>query len=302
MSVDLTIENGVAEIVLNRPAKMNAFDDPMVAEMNARLVKAATAGVRALLIRGEGPAFSAGRDLAGAEPGKEDAEAILKTVFNPVIQTIADFPAPTFAAVHGPCLGVGLGIALACDVVYVADDAKIGSPFARIGAVLDSGSHPSWSSALGSHRTLELIYTTRLSERHRSRADWVSSIARCRATKSSFELRKLAAQVAQGPTTAFMESKRLVRRIRDDKLGLPEVLAAEAKAQGVAGRTVGLSRRHHRVSGKAHAQIHRPLATVPHAVRKSVRFGARGTQQCNYLADGLTSRARVARMHEARLE
>lgn len=51
------------------------------------------------------------------------------------------------------------------------------------------------------------------------------------------ELRKLAAQVAQGPTTAFMESKRLVRRIRDDKLGLPEVLSSEAKAQGVAART-----------------------------------------------------------------
>src|ERR1700685_4230044 len=141
MSVDLSLENGVAEIVLNRPAKMNAFDDAMVAELNARLAEAANASVRALLIRGEGPGFSAGRDLAGAEPGKEDAETILKTVFNPVIQTIADFPAPTFAAVHGPCLGVGLGIALACDVVYVADDAKIGSPFARIGAVLDSGGH-----------------------------------------------------------------------------------------------------------------------------------------------------------------
>jgi 2-(1,2-epoxy-1,2-dihydrophenyl)acetyl-CoA isomerase len=157
MSVDLTIEDGVAEIVLNRPAKMNAFDDPMVAEMNARLAKAATAGVRALLIRGEGSAFSAGRDLASAEPGKEDAEAILKTVFNPVIQTIADFPAPTFAAVHGPCLGVGLGIALACDVVYVAEDAKIGSPFARIGAVLDSGSHLFLVERLGSHLALELI-------------------------------------------------------------------------------------------------------------------------------------------------
>jgi hypothetical protein len=57
MSVDLTIANGVDDIVLNRPAKMNAFDDPMVAEMNARLAKAATAGVRALLIRGEGRPF-----------------------------------------------------------------------------------------------------------------------------------------------------------------------------------------------------------------------------------------------------
>jgi len=236
MSVDLTIESGVAEIVLNRPAKMNAFDDPMVAEMNARLVKAATAGVRALLIRGEGPAFSAGRDLAGAEPGKEDAEAILKTVFNPVIQTIADFPAPTFAAVHGPCLGVGLGIALACDIVYVADDAKVGSPFARIGAVLDSGAHAFLVERIGAHQTLELVYTTRLLSG--TEAVQMGIFNRAMPHEALLaELRKLAAQVAQGPTTAFMESKRLVRRIRDDKLGLPEVLAAEAKAQGVAGRT-----------------------------------------------------------------
>jgi enoyl-CoA hydratase/carnithine racemase len=236
MSVDLAIESGVAEIVLNRPAKMNAFDDPMVAEMNSRLAEAAKAGVRALLIRGEGPGFSAGRDLAGAEPGKEDAEAILKIVFNPVIQTIADFPAPTFAAVHGPCLGVGLGIALACDVVYVADDAKIGSPFARIGAVLDSGSHLFMVERLGSHLTLELIYTTRFLSG--TEAAQLGLVNRAFPLSSLVtEARKLAGQVAQGPTTAFMESRRIVRRIRDEKLSLPEVLAAEAKAQGVAGRT-----------------------------------------------------------------
>ena len=236
MSVDLAIESGVAEIVLNRPAKMNAFDDAMVAEMNARLAEAAQAEVRALLVRGEGPGFSAGRDLAGAEPGKEDAEAILRTVFNPVIQTIADFPAPTFAAVHGPCLGVGLGIALACDVVYVADDAKIGSPFARIGAVLDSGSHLFLVERLGSHLALELIYTTRFLSG--SEAAQLGLVNRSIPLSSLLaEVRKLAGQVAQGPTVAFMESRRLVRRIRDEKLGLPEVLAAEAKAQGVAGRT-----------------------------------------------------------------
>ena len=236
MSVDLTIDNGVAEIVLNRPTKMNAFDDAMVAAMNARLAAAAATPVRALLIRGEGPGFSAGRDLAAAEPGKEDAETILKTVFNPVIQTIADFPAPTFAAVHGPCLGAGLGIALACDVVYAAADAKIGSPFARIGAVLDSGAHLFLVERLGSHLALELIYTTRfLSGAEAAQLGLVNRAFPLASLVA--ETRKLAVQVAQGPTAAFMESRRIVRRIRDEKLGLSEVLAAEAKAQGVAGRS-----------------------------------------------------------------
>lgn len=236
MGVDLAIENGVAEIILNRPAKMNAFDDAMVAEMNARLAEAKRAGVRALLIRGEGSGFSAGRDLAGAEPGKEDAEAILKTVFNPVIQTIADFPAPTFAAVHGPCLGVGLGIALACDVAYVADDAKVGSPFARIGAVLDSGAHAFLVERLGGHMTLELVYSSRLISGTEAAQMGIFNRAVPRDSVLA-EVRKLAAQVAQGPTAAFMESKRIVRRIRDEKLGLREVLECEARAQGAAGRT-----------------------------------------------------------------
>jgi 2-(1,2-epoxy-1,2-dihydrophenyl)acetyl-CoA isomerase len=161
MSVDLSVENGLAEIVLNRPDKMNALNDAMVAELNGALERAASQGVRAIMIRGEGPAFSAGRDLADAHPGDEDSEAIIETTFNPLIKRIVSFPAPTFAAVHGACLGVGLGLALGCDVVYVADDAKIGSPFARIGAVLDSGGHSFFVSRLGTHRALELIYTFR---------------------------------------------------------------------------------------------------------------------------------------------
>jgi len=162
MSVDLSVESGLAEIVLNRPDKMNALNDAMVAELNGCLERAAADGVRAMMIRGEGPAFSAGRDLADADPGNEDAEAIIETTFNPLIKRIVAFPAPTFAAVHGACLGVGLGLALGCDVVYAADDAKIGSPFARIGAVLDSGGHSFFVSRLGTHRALELIYTGRL--------------------------------------------------------------------------------------------------------------------------------------------
>ncbi len=57
MSVDLSVENGLAEIVLNRPDKMNALNDAMVAELNGALERAAGQGVRAMMIRGEGPAF-----------------------------------------------------------------------------------------------------------------------------------------------------------------------------------------------------------------------------------------------------
>jgi enoyl-CoA hydratase/carnithine racemase len=236
MSVDLTIHDSLAEIALNRPDKLNALNEAMTRELAGCLDRAAGSSVRALLLRGEGNAFSAGRDLADADPGNEDAEAILENIFNPVIRRIADFPAPTFAAVHGACLGVGLGLALACDVVYVADDARVGSPFARIGAVLDSGGHAFFVERLGPQRALELIYTGRLITGAEAAALGLVNQSLPRE-KLLEHARAVAAQVARGPTAAFMESKRLVRRINEEGLGLSDVLRAEARAQGVAGRT-----------------------------------------------------------------
>ena len=236
MSVDLSVENGLAEIVLNRPDKLNALNDAMVAELNGALERAASQGARAMLIRGEGPAFSAGRDLADAHPGDEDAEAIIESIFNPLIKRIVAFPAPTFAAVHGACLGVGLGLALGCDVAYVADDAKIGSPFARIGAVLDSGGHSFFVARLGTHRALELIYTGRLLSGVEAAQLGLVNRSMPKETLVA-ETRKVAAQVALGPTAAFMQSKHLVRRIDEEAMGLFAVLKCEAQAQGAAGKT-----------------------------------------------------------------
>jgi enoyl-CoA hydratase/carnithine racemase len=238
MSVDLSVENGLAEIVLNRPDKMNAFDDAMAAELNGCLERAASQGARALMIRGEGPAFSVGRELADADPDSEDAEAILENTFNPLIKRVVAFPAPTFAAVHGTCVGVGLGLALACDVVYVADDndTKIGSPLARIGAVPDSGGHSFFVSRLGTHRALELIYTGRMLSG--AEAALLGLVNRSIAKESLVaETRKLASQVALGPTAAFMLSKHLIRRIDEEAMGLFAVLKCEAQAQGAVRRT-----------------------------------------------------------------
>jgi 2-(1,2-epoxy-1,2-dihydrophenyl)acetyl-CoA isomerase len=236
MAVDLTISGALAEVVLNRPDKLNAVNEAMARELGDAFDRAERAEVRAVIVRGEGAGFCAGRDLADADPGNEDAEAILEEIFNPVIKRIATFPAPTFAAVHGACLGAGLGIALGCDVVYIADDAKIGSPFARIGAVLDSGGHSFFVSRLGIHRALELIYTGRLI----SGADAAAlglvnqSLPKDKVLEHT---RQIATQVAAGPTAAFMESKRLARRIDEEGLGLFAVLRCEAIAQGAAGRT-----------------------------------------------------------------
>src|SRR5699024_10251755 len=122
------------EVVLNAPAKLNALDAAAMAELDGSYREAEEAGVRALLLRGEGRGFSAGRDISEVDPADDDAYQFLAETVTPVIKRMAHFPAPTFAAVQGACLGIGLGLAIATDVVYVAEDAKIGSPFAALGA------------------------------------------------------------------------------------------------------------------------------------------------------------------------
>lgn len=236
MDVELKVDGSTAEIVLNRPHKMNAINFAMVKDLSECFERALNANLRALILRGEGPAFCAGRDLAEADPRREDARSILRDVFNPLILRLADFPVPTIAAVQGPCLGVGLGLALACDVVYAADDAKIGSPFGRIGAVLDSGAHAFLVARIGTHRALELIYTGRLLNGKEAQAWGLINRSLERAALLD-EARALAASVAKGPTRAFVESKRIVRRIEEERLGLSAVLDLEAVAQGDVSRT-----------------------------------------------------------------
>jgi 2-(1,2-epoxy-1,2-dihydrophenyl)acetyl-CoA isomerase len=235
-TVVLTIGGGVAELVLNRPDKMNAMNGQMVRELGESLDAAEQNGVRALLVRGEGRAFCSGRDLAEADPMREDGEAILRDIFNPLLLRMANLGMPTIAAVHGACLGTGLGLALACDIVYAADDARIGSPFARIGAVLDSGAHAAFVHRLGAHRALELIYTGRLLS-GREAAEWGLVNRSVAGAHLVSRARELAGGVAGGPTAAFMESKRIVRHIADSATSLSQLLATEAAAQGRASRT-----------------------------------------------------------------
>jgi enoyl-CoA hydratase/carnithine racemase len=235
-TVRLEVDAGYAELVLDRPDKLNAVNEAMVADLHGCLDRIEAAGVRALVVRGEGRGFCAGRDLADADPANEDGEAILNDSLNPIVERLAGLAVPTFAAVHGAALGTGLGLALACDVVYVADDARIGSPFARIGAVLDSGAHDFLVRRIGAHRTLELVYTGRMLS-GREAAEWGivnRSIGRIDLLP---RVRQMARAVAEGPTLAFLASKRIVRRIADDGLAFADVLRAEAAAQGAASRT-----------------------------------------------------------------
>jgi enoyl-CoA hydratase/carnithine racemase len=231
MVVDFSLTDGVAEIVLGDPAKLNAVDEQALADIGAAFEQAEAAEVRALILRGEGRAFCAGRDISNVTPDTDDAVAYLDGLVTPLLHTIDEFPAPTFGIATGACLGVGLGLLIACDVVYVAENAKIGSPFANLGATLDSGGHALFFERLGAHRTLDLIYTAELM----SGAEAVSAGLFSRVAPDDEVLeftRERARRVAKGATGAFLASKRLVHQLRDERVGLWTSMAAENVVQG----------------------------------------------------------------------
>ncbi len=245
-----------AEIVLDRPEVLNSFDDAMVAALHAALDELDADPARCVVVRGEGRAFSAGRDLSGADPLHEDAHAILAEVFNPVIRRVALLPVPTIAAAHGACLGVGFGVAMACDLVLCAQRTRIGSPFANIGCVLDSGGHAALVHRVGPHRALELIYTGRLIDGAEAAA--IGLVNSCVPDDELLDrVRGLADGIAAGPTAAFARSKSLVRDLLDGAT-IDESMEAEAVAQGelagtpdyVEGMTAFLEKRSPRFTGR----------------------------------------------------
>lgn len=236
--IRLAVADGVAEIVLDAPYRLNAVDESALADLSAAYDDAAAGvhdgTVRALVLRGEGRAFCAGRDLGSIEPGADDAHRFLDAALTPLLRKMAEFPAPTFAAAHGACLGVGLGLLIATDVVYVAENAKIGSPFANLGLALDSGGHWLFTERLGPHRALDLMYTGDLL----TGAEAVAGGLFSRAVPAAdlLELtRTKAARAARGPLQALVASKQLVGRIRDERLGLWQAISGENDVQGVLG-------------------------------------------------------------------
>lgn len=228
--IDLTIADDVATVVLNAPEKLNALDEQALHGLDAAYAEAEAAEVRALVLRGEGRAFCAGRDISDVDPRDDDVMGYLGGLVTPVLQRMSRFPAPTFAVAHGACLGVGLGLLIATDVVYVAESAKIGSPFAALGATLDSGGHALFLERLGAHKTLDLIYTGRLMSGTEAVASGLFSrvLPDDEVVSATTDA---AAAAARGATAAFLASKDLVARIRDERLALWDSVDIENAAQ-----------------------------------------------------------------------
>jgi 2-(1,2-epoxy-1,2-dihydrophenyl)acetyl-CoA isomerase len=141
----ITVEQrmGFCVITLNRPDRLNAFNEDMHLALRQALDEAEQdKSCRALLITGAGRGFCAGQDLSDrlAKPGETIVlGATLEHFYNPLVLRLRALPFPVVAAVNGVAAGAGANIALACDIVLAARSAKFIQAFAKIGLVPDSG-------------------------------------------------------------------------------------------------------------------------------------------------------------------
>jgi 2-(1,2-epoxy-1,2-dihydrophenyl)acetyl-CoA isomerase len=137
------LEPGYRILTLNRPEKLNAFNEAMHAALRAAIDDAeADEDCRALLITGAGRAFCAGQDLSDriTKPGEKPAPRdSLDRLYNPLVRRLRALPFPVVAAVNGVAAGAGANIALACDIVMAGKSASFIQSFARLGLVPDSG-------------------------------------------------------------------------------------------------------------------------------------------------------------------
>jgi 2-(1,2-epoxy-1,2-dihydrophenyl)acetyl-CoA isomerase len=134
---------GYRVVTLNRPARLNAFNEAMHLALRAALADAqADTACGALLLTGAGRGFCTGQDLSDRLPGSgppRDLGESLDTYYNPLVRQLRALPFPVVAAVNGVAAGAGANLALHCDIVLAARSARFVQAFARLGLVPDAG-------------------------------------------------------------------------------------------------------------------------------------------------------------------
>jgi enoyl-CoA hydratase/carnithine racemase len=151
-------EDSIRVITLNRPEVRNAFDIPLRVELIGAIDAAMTDDrVRVLVLTGAGGAFCAGGDISTMNPMTHD-EAVSRTELTQrVARTLWAGSKPVLAAVEGPAFGAGLSLALACDRIVAAADARFGAAFARIGLAGDMGVLATLPARLGPARAKQFL-------------------------------------------------------------------------------------------------------------------------------------------------
>jgi enoyl-CoA hydratase/carnithine racemase len=236
--LNIGIDAGVLRITLDRPAHLNALSGEM-ADRLAEVVEQAAADddVRVLVLRGTGPAFSAGADLSGAD-AHENFDVTSLDRANRIIRAITSSPKPCVAAVNGVAAGVGCSAALACDLVVATESASFLLAFARIGLMPDGGATATVAASIGRARAMRMAL---LGEAMPAREAYDAGLVSHLVPDEDFDatVAKVVGRLAAGPPLAYTATKRAVNAATLD--GLEAALERERTGQTVLLRTADVA-------------------------------------------------------------
>jgi 2-(1,2-epoxy-1,2-dihydrophenyl)acetyl-CoA isomerase len=231
--------DAVTVITLNRPERLNAFNEAQHRALAAAVKEASAAtSCRAVLLTGAGRAFSAGQDLSDRVRAEGDPPPDLGTTldvfYNPLIRALRACPKPVIAAVNGVAAGAGANIALACDLVLAAKSARFIQSFARIGLAPDCGGTWMLPRLVGEARAKAMtLLGLPVSADEAAQMGMIHRAVDDAALMD--EALALARQLAAAPTRGLAEIKRLIQAAPDATLDAQ--LDAERDAQRALGRS-----------------------------------------------------------------
>ena len=226
--VNYELQDAIAVITLNRPDSMNAFTNELRVDLLGALQRAnEDTSVRAVILTGVGRCFSAGADLN--DTVDSPVTEILQTEYRPVQEAIAAMPKPVIAAVPGSAAGIGLSIAMHCDLMIMADNAFLLSPFTTISLVPDGGLNWLLVRQLGYRRAFQLSI-----ESERISADRCVELGLANKVVPAEELQSAALEwanvISQRAPLSVAATKKVMRFAADNDWASSYDL--EAKLQG----------------------------------------------------------------------
>lgn len=233
-TLELTVEDGLARLVLNQPSLGNPFNARMCAEMGRVGSELVGRGdVRAVLLSASGKFFSVGGDIRMfAEQLDTLPTQILEwtSTLHMGLARLKRLDAPLIASVHGICMGGGVALVGACDMVYAGRGARFGAAYPQIGYSCDAGASFALASRMGIARARRfLLFNEMLSAEQAMTAGLVDVVVDDGVLADTAE--QAARQLAQGPTRAFGE----IRRLIDKALRTPLESQLEDEAQALSG-------------------------------------------------------------------
>lgn len=209
------------EITLNRPDRLNSFNDEMHIALLAALKQVRDDGGRAVLLTGAGRGFCAGQDLGDRDPSKMDGPPDLsKTVrdfYAPLVRLIRSLEFPVICAVNGVAAGAGANLSLACDIVLAAESAKFIQSFSKVGLIPDTGGSWHLPRLLGEARAKGLAFTAQPLKAQQAE-DWGLIWKALPDEELLPAARKMAAEFAAGPTLGLGLTKQAIQASATDNL------------------------------------------------------------------------------------